>query len=145
MPKTHRLSLPSCKYGIGTVVLLIVFFATGASAAWATNPSSNPNGSFGGCAFGGYSQEFGDSTDYDDFSQTQRPPYTYCVDLMQVYAYFWGSDSQWYYRESGWESGIYYAAVGTPYWGYWTNRVYGYHWIQEPTGTYSGKITTDAN
>lgn len=120
----------------GIVALTI---PTLADAVWNAN-----SGSYGGCSFSGYSEEFGSSSTYDDFSQTGRPPNTSCVDLMQVYAYFCDSTYQWVYRESPWVSGVSYAGVSTPYWGYWADRVYGYHWIQEPTGSYSQKINTDA-
>ena len=115
----------------------------GASVALARNPDFTSS-TYGGCNYGGYSQEFGDSITYDDFSQTIQTPYAYCPDLMQVYAYFWGSDSQWHWLTSEWWSGHSYAAVNTPYWGYWTNQIYGYHWIQQPTGSYSPQLTTDA-
>ena len=87
---------------------------------------------------------YADSGLYDDFSQTGQTPYTYCAGMMKVFAYFCGSDNQWYTRSSGWVSGTNYGAVNTPPWNYWTNRVYGYHSIQEPLGYASVEITTDA-
>lgn len=118
---------------------LLVAIPMSLAASWDSN-----NSSFGGCSFGGYSETFGDSSTYDDFSQTQRPSNEFCVDLMRVYAYFCASDGVMYIRDSVWTSGISYAAITTNYWGYWSDRVYGYHRIQEPTGTYSQEITTDA-
>lgn len=127
----------------GLICAALLVSLLGSSIALAASPNGNSS-SFGGCEFSGYSDAMGDQSTYDDFSQTGRPPFTYCVDLMRVYAYFCASDGQWYMLAGQWDSGTSYAATSTPYWGYWSNRVYGYHRIQEPTGTYSQEITTDA-
>jgi len=125
------------------VLMAALAAALGASIALARNPDFTSS-SYGGCEYQGYSEEFGDSQAIDDFSQTGQTPYAYCPDLMQVYAYFWGAEGAWHWMTSPWVSGHSYAAVNTPSWGYWTNQVYGYHQIQEPTGSYSPQLTTDA-
>jgi hypothetical protein len=128
--------------GLGIAVAgLIVSAVFGASVAWAANPAGT-SGSFAGCTYYGQSEFYNDTWPYD-YAQTSQDPYTYCYALLGVYAYFWGSDYQYHFRDGGWISGYSYAA-NSVLWEWWTDDIYGYHQVQEPAGTYSTKLTTHA-
>lgn len=83
------------------------------------------NQTWGGCTFRGLSTIVGPP--WGNQSATARVGGT-CAHTFHVHAYFWGSDSQWHYREaeayvsgSGFGPGVVF--------NYWTNSIYGYHYI----------------
>ena len=129
---------------VGTLTKVLVLPAAvlaGSAVAHAVNPHTVP-GSHAGCDFSGQSEYFVSTIPYD-YAETGQTPFLYCNSLLGVYAYFWGSDSQYHFRDGGWISGQLYGA-NSVLWEYWTDNIFGYHQVQKPVGTYSTKLETHA-
>lgn len=120
------------------VVALIASALASDGVVLAATGTDDANATFNGCYYSGYAHY---DTSQPNLYATWYTSHLSCADRIHLSSYAWNGTG-WDSTISGWQTA---ATISHYYTTQPTTNIYGYHQIQEPTGTYSPTLETHAN